>query len=434
MYLVVAVSCLTAMAMPHEEEFEEFLTKVNEVEATIKGLMAGEISAEQFHSTEQKICQVDQAAEKRRLRREKEKAEAEEKARQAEEERAAQERWKEENREQLEQLKRDYYLRKARRERWMEFRESNRSRAFSDYYKGWDLFEEDPDEDLFTGDRMAAVQDQAAFDAMAKDVDARTKERQGKRSAANKEKELGNLAFKAEQHSEAIAAYSRAIEFFKGDKAVFCNRALAHLRQRNFISALEDCNRAIEISKFLDEDFERRPPPPPLLKAYVRRSSANAELGHTELAISDLETAAGMAGGSSAELAEIRKLQKTLQQDVEAAEREEEAGREADGSEGGQGGREAQALRTRVRELLDDLPHKGGGEAEIKASKTLSELGALIRDSVGCRVALRQAGGVRQLLQLVGEGGDAEAKQAAATLILACLERKNQLEVHTCGG
>eukprot|EP00966_Prymnesium_polylepis_P318577 7358468-Prymnesium_polylepis.1 len=83
---------------------------------------------------------------------------------------------------------------------------------------------------------------------MAKDVEARTKERQGKRGAADKEKERGNVAFKAGQHSEAIAAYSRAIEHFKGDKAVYANRALAHIKQRNFISALEDANRAIEIS------------------------------------------------------------------------------------------------------------------------------------------------------------------------------------------
>ncbi|KAL1520073.1 hypothetical protein AB1Y20_023548 [Prymnesium parvum] len=403
------------MAVPDEEEFDDFLSKVNDVEATIKGLMSGEVSLEELEKKEQKIKKVDEAAERRRKERERQQAEAEAKAKQQAEARAAQEEWKEKNRDKLEELKRDYYLRKARRERWEQFRESNRSRAFSDYYKGWDLFEEDPDEDLFSGDNPAAVQDQAAFDAMAKDVEARTKERRGKKAAADKEKESGNAAFKAGQHAEAIAAYSRAIEFFKGDKAVFCNRALAHLRQRNFMSALEDCNRAIEISKFLDDDFDRRPPPPPLLKAYVRRSSAHAELGHLHDASTDLETAAAMAAGLPAELEEIKRLKRTLQQDVAAATREHEA-------EGGVG---SQETRGRVKELLEAL------EAPGKAAAALAELGTLLRDSVACRIALRQAGGVRQLLVLMGGG---EAAEVAALLCLACLERRNQLELHLCGG
>ena len=103
------------------------------------------------------------------------------------EERKRRDELKEANREKLQELKENYYLRKARREKWLEFRETNRSRAFSDYYKGWDLFEEDPDEELFNdADNPAAVQDQPAFDAMAKDIEERTKVRQGSQAAAQK--------------------------------------------------------------------------------------------------------------------------------------------------------------------------------------------------------------------------------------------------------
>jgi hypothetical protein len=35
----------------------------------------------------------------------------------------------------------------------------------------------------------------------------------------------------------------------------------------------------IEIATFLDNDIKQRPPPPPVLKAYVRRAAAQAELG-----------------------------------------------------------------------------------------------------------------------------------------------------------
>ena len=116
------------------------------------------------------------------------------------------EEFKEANKEKLEELKQNYYLRKARRERWVEFREANKSRAFSDYYKGWDLFEEDPDEELFQDpDNPAAVQDQSAFDAMAKDIETRSADRKAQKEACSREREAGNLAFKACQYSEALA-------------------------------------------------------------------------------------------------------------------------------------------------------------------------------------------------------------------------------------
>ena len=225
------------MVAPDIEEFDDFLKKVNDVDAAIKGLVSGDLSVEELDKKAVMLdIKQDEEREKRKRAKEAKEAEAKAKAKELADKRAAQEEWKEQNREKLEQLKQDYYLRKARRERWEEFRASNRSRAFSDYYKGWDLFEEDPDEDLFSGDNPAAVQDQAAFDAMAKDAEDRTKERKSKKAAADKEKDRGNVCFKAGQHSEAIAAYSRAIDFFKGDKAVYTNRAAAHLKQRNFIS------------------------------------------------------------------------------------------------------------------------------------------------------------------------------------------------------
>jgi tetratricopeptide (TPR) repeat protein len=89
------------------------------------------------------------------------------------------------------------------------------------------------------------VQDQAAFDAMAKDVEQRTAKRKAEVAAANVEKERGNAAFQASQYGEALAAYSRAIEHHRGDKAVYANRALAHIKLRNFLSAVEVCGRGL---------------------------------------------------------------------------------------------------------------------------------------------------------------------------------------------
>ena len=66
---------------------------------------------------------------------------------------------------------------------------------------------------------------------MAKDVEERTALRKAHKAAAEKEKDAGNAAFKAGQTTEAIARYSAAIDFFKGDKAVYSNRALAHIKR-----------------------------------------------------------------------------------------------------------------------------------------------------------------------------------------------------------
>ena len=155
-----------------EEDFESFLSQIDEVNATIQGLKDGRIDADDLNKKEQKISKAQ--AEKE-AKREAAKREQQAKAEAAAAERKRREEFREQNREKLEELKENYYLRKARRERWEQFREENKSRAFSDYYKGWDLFEEDPDEELFQDpDKPAAVQDQSAFDAMAKDIEQRS--------------------------------------------------------------------------------------------------------------------------------------------------------------------------------------------------------------------------------------------------------------------
>ena len=479
-------------SMDDDGEFQDFLSKVDDINATIKGLKDGTIDVDVLNKKEEKLLKAQKEKE---AKREAAKKAAEEKAAAAAAERKRREEFREQNREKLEELKQDYYLRKARRERWEQFREENKSRAFSDYYKGWDLFEEDPDEELFNdASNPAAVQDQSAFDAMAKDIEERTKQRVASKEACDKERDRGNVAFKAAQYSEALACYSRAIEHFKGDKAAHANRAACHIKLRNFLSALDDCNRVVDIAKFLDDDHERRPVPPPVLKAYVRRAAAHSELGKYEEAAEDLSTALSMA--PEAEVPEIRRQQKVLQEESDAAKAE--AAMEAGSAAGA-----TAETRAKVRELLqvakgaadecvDDLTElfesiaaleaseaaggSGAAEAraraanaalarsksEAKASAALTELGNLVRDSAACRICVRQAGGVKLLLGLLADATTtpaaaaapasssaaapppmrhrAERRGAAArslwamaiakVLCLICLERRTQAELH----
>ena len=60
----------------------------------------------------------------------------------------------------------------------------------------------------------------------------------------------------------------------------------------------------------------------------------------------------------------------------------------------------------------------------------LRELEPLLVASPACCVCLRQAGGIRQLVGLLPSHPEA----AARLLALACSHRRNQLELHLCGG
>ena len=66
------------------------------------------------------------------------------------------------------------------------------------------------------------------------------------------------------------------------------------------------------------------------------------------------------------ELGEIRKLQRTLKQDAAAAKREEQAAVVGEGTAADKTQGPAQAMRTRVRELVEQLPppRNEGGAAE----------------------------------------------------------------------
>ena len=146
-----------------DDECGDFLSRVEEVNKAIEGLKSGKLDVTELDRKEEQAAKDAAAADARRERareeKQRKKTEREAAARRQQEAREA-------NRDQIDTLNEQYYLRKARRERWEAFRESRGGNgsggraAFGDYYRGWDLFEEDPDEDLFSGDNPASVQDQ----------------------------------------------------------------------------------------------------------------------------------------------------------------------------------------------------------------------------------------------------------------------------------
>ena len=156
----------------------------------------------------------------RQAQREAEKREAEEKAAASREAARKHEELKEANREKIEELKQDYYLRKAKRERWEAFRAENKSRGTTnDYYRGWDFFEDDPDEELFSGDNPAggAGPGRLRRDGQGRGGADRTPE--GRQGGGRQGEGGGQRGLQGGAAHRGDRALLVPLEHFKGDKA-----------------------------------------------------------------------------------------------------------------------------------------------------------------------------------------------------------------------
>jgi hypothetical protein len=54
------------------------------------------------------------------------------------------------------------------------------------------------------------------------------------RDAARREKDKGNECFNAGEHAQALSFYSKSLSMFGGDPVVFTNRAMSHIKLKNF--------------------------------------------------------------------------------------------------------------------------------------------------------------------------------------------------------
>ncbi|XP_022083368.1 sperm-associated antigen 1-like isoform X2 [Acanthaster planci] len=92
---------------------------------------------------------------------------------------------------------------------------------------------------------------------------------------ANKEKDKGNEAFKAGDFEEAIQYYTRSISVIPSAPA-YNNRSLARIKLGQFIDAVEDCTKVLELE-------------PENIKALLRRGTARKSLRQLTDAKKDLE-------------------------------------------------------------------------------------------------------------------------------------------------
>ncbi|KAM8735287.1 sperm-associated antigen 1 [Acanthopagrus schlegelii] len=105
-------------------------------------------------------------------------------------------------------------------------------------------------------------------------VDASLLTQQEKLLLANREKDKGNEAFRANDYEEAIAYYSRSLSIIP-TVAAFNNRAQAEIHLKHWHSAMRDCQRVLELE-------------PGNVKALLRRATVYHHMGNFQMATEDL--------------------------------------------------------------------------------------------------------------------------------------------------
>jgi len=135
-------------------------------------------------------------------------------------------------------------------------------------FRAWDKFDVD-----------AALDEMDADDGPSQEEQEETEEYRAQKLReyrATEEKEKGNAQYKKGKCLAAIACYTRAIEHDPKNAVYPANRAMAHLKMKHYIDAVQDCTIAVKLDK-------------KYTKAWLRRGTALVSMGSFEEAIPDFE-------------------------------------------------------------------------------------------------------------------------------------------------
>ncbi|KAM6968279.1 sperm-associated antigen 1 [Aplochiton taeniatus] len=155
--------------------------------------------------------------------------------------------------------------------------DKNRSKkALPCDYKEWDKFDVDKEcervDGIVTKDPPVVIN--AGHPKIKPKVNATALSEQEKVVLADREKDKGNDAFRANDFEEAVAYYSRSLSIRQTTTA-YNNRAQAEIKLQRWHNALKDCQRVLELE-------------PGNMKALLRRATVYNQQGHLKMAAEDL--------------------------------------------------------------------------------------------------------------------------------------------------
>ncbi|KAK9827632.1 hypothetical protein WJX81_001342 [Elliptochloris bilobata] len=262
-----------------------------------------------------------------------------------------------------------------------------------------------------------------AFRALERDIDRRHQRMVEQRQVAERQRVAGNAALKAGRPSEAYQAYAIGLDAERHNAALHANAALASLRMRAYVQAIEHCDKVLHIQDCL----HGAPYAPICTKALHRRALARARAAALDLLVATalhpgmrsalraapdlsapLLTAAAVLLGSPRDCSAAAALLGNLFMDS-TLRRQAHCG---------------VVLRTRTAGVLARVAQAPGGAQRLReagAASAVRALAACATADPASAAALATAVGIGALLGAL-EGGGPAAKGTAGVPALAAEE------------
>ena len=156
-------------------------------------------------------------------------------------------------------------------------------------YTAWDLWTPSDEEDDMVRDLTPQGPE---FKAMEKDIEERHRRMVHQRRLAERMRVEGNEALKRGDLASACQSYEIGLANEKTNMALHGNLALALMKRKCYIQAIEHCDRVLSLADFMHENAPHTRPA--VVKALQRRATARRELGHLREAAEDLTRALEM--------------------------------------------------------------------------------------------------------------------------------------------
>ena len=127
--------------------------------------------------------------------------------------------------------------------------------------------------------RQQEQEQQQQQQQQAEPIDEEAAALEAAKTAANKEKELGNEAYKKKEFAAAIEHYNKALELYDRDVSFLTNRAAVKFEQLDFDGCIADCDAAVERGRELRADYKL------IARAMTRKGNALAKQGDLAAAV-----------------------------------------------------------------------------------------------------------------------------------------------------